>query len=115
MSFYVSGELFYSSSISSADAYMTFTNRLSLGASPIEYSEVDFLTPVEPMRPYKVCSGMVAQYYTKGPHRARYPPDVSVHYSITPWLIVVFRSVANSLRAFKPKISKQKTTPTTHS
>lgn len=58
-----------------ADAYI----RLSLGGSPIEYSEVNFLTAVEPMRPYKVFSGKVVQYYTQGPHRCRYPPEVSLH------------------------------------
>jgi hypothetical protein len=54
-------------------------DRISLSGSPIEYSEVDFLTPVEEMRPYRVFERWIVQHYTKGPHQgARYPPDVSV-------------------------------------
>lgn len=52
--------------------------RISLGCSPIEYSEVDFLTPIKEMRPYRVFDGRVVKHYTKGHHSgARYPPDVS--------------------------------------
>jgi hypothetical protein len=54
-------------------------DRIFLGGSPFEFSEVDFLTLVEAMRPYRVTDTGIVQHYTKGPHRgARYPPDVSV-------------------------------------
>lgn len=53
-------------------------DRHSLGGSPFEYSNVNFLTQVEPMLPYSIIDGRVAQHHTKGPHKgAQYPPNVS--------------------------------------
>ena len=65
-------------------------DRISLGCSPIEYSKVDFLTPIEEMRPYRVFDRRIVQHYTKGPHYGtRYPPDISFcQGSIIPCLTV---------------------------
>jgi hypothetical protein len=53
--------------------------RPSLGGAPMDYSEVDFLTPVEQMLPYRIIDGHIARHHTKGPHPgAQYPHNVSV-------------------------------------
>ena len=54
-------------------------HRLSLGGALFEYSEVDFLTPVESILPYRIINGRVVRHHTKAHAGARHPPDVSVY------------------------------------
>ncbi|KAH9008995.1 hypothetical protein EDB84DRAFT_1446584 [Lactarius hengduanensis] len=52
--------------------------RVSLGGTPFDYSEVEFLSKSAPakMQPYKIMGdGWVRQYWAKQPSWARYPPD----------------------------------------
>ncbi|KAH9009989.1 hypothetical protein EDB84DRAFT_1446023 [Lactarius hengduanensis] len=52
--------------------------RVSLGGTPFDYSEVKFLSKYAPakMQPYKIMGhGFIRQYWAKRPSWARYPPD----------------------------------------
>ncbi|KAH9048852.1 hypothetical protein EDB84DRAFT_1556514 [Lactarius hengduanensis] len=52
--------------------------RVSLGGTPFDYSEVEFLSEYAPakMQPYKIMGhGFIRQYWAKRPSWARYPPD----------------------------------------
>ncbi|KAN0128812.1 hypothetical protein V8E53_013399 [Lactarius tabidus] len=49
--------------------------RLSLRGDPIDHSEVNFLTPVEPMLHYRIVNRLLARHHTKGPHQVQYPYD----------------------------------------
>ncbi|KAH9014395.1 hypothetical protein EDB84DRAFT_1443869 [Lactarius hengduanensis] len=54
--------------------------RVSLGGTPFDYSEVEFLSEYAPakMQPYKIMGhGFIRQYWAKRPSWARYPPDTS--------------------------------------
>ncbi|KAF8259480.1 hypothetical protein EI94DRAFT_1904846 [Lactarius quietus] len=48
---------------------------LSLGGTPIEYSEVDFLTPPKPTQPYMIFPEGIAEIHVTRPSGGRYPPD----------------------------------------
>ncbi|KAF8267860.1 hypothetical protein EI94DRAFT_1801169 [Lactarius quietus] len=48
---------------------------ISLGGAPIEYSEVDFLSPPEPTHPYMIFPHGIAEICVSRPACARYPTN----------------------------------------
>ncbi|KAF8259729.1 hypothetical protein EI94DRAFT_1706899 [Lactarius quietus] len=51
------------------------TERLSLGCTPIEYSDVDFLSPPHQTHLYMIFPCGIAKINVSRPPGARYPPD----------------------------------------
>jgi hypothetical protein len=51
---------------------------VSLGTTPIDYSEVDFLTPPLPIRPYLIQEGYILRFRTSNPKGGCHPKDMSI-------------------------------------